>query len=455
MRMQLETGIHDADSTKEDVLACYPGHFVRRLDLSSLQGYKSSIDSKVLIEVTQLLCDLDANEEVPFLNTRKWLAEAYHTVAEFEKLQNVFGDENVGPPPVTNLVHLDLADCFFVGEISFLAVIRCSPSLKYLNISGCIQLTDKILSHIGTACMNLQTLIIGPFYGGFEALEAATRGSAKTLEAFHVSAKSDQGGTFTSNFPNLRSLELEGIQIPDDNFELLLRVSGRSLRELYLRHNHTLNQSLAKIGLLCSHLQTLHLPSMSIPSGTLRSLSEGGSQTLESLNLSYCTSLTDDDLLLLANSVGNLRYLNLDRCREISDISMIRLLPKCPLLETLLLRATSISYPSLAALASSPCASTLSRLSLRDCHELSPRSINRFVSSGKLINLKRFDLSGLPIDDDDLRVIVERLPRVEKVHIRTCLLVTEEFANHFDGKNADGKRIVFIDTFIEPPFGGE
>ena len=94
-----------------------------------------------------------------------------------------------------------------------------------------------------------------------------------------------------------------------------------------------------------------------------------GWKNLQTLNLMYCKNITDSLLTIVGKKCQNLQTLNLSGCKEITNTGLAELAKRCPNLQTLGLRCCiKITDTGLAELAKG--CTNLQTLDLTDCKEI-------------------------------------------------------------------------------------
>ncbi|TPX63420.1 hypothetical protein SpCBS45565_g06626 [Spizellomyces sp. 'palustris'] len=387
----------------EDILSCYPGHHVKTLRLGPLKGFKSRIDNIFVNDFTRCL-SFDGS--------------------------------------ITHLVWLDLSDCYLVTDTAFINLISSSPYLVHLNVSGWSGLSDTAIKHIGE-CTRLRTLILGVIFENCRAVGDAVRGSRRTLEVFCVDSGVDWVcGKIVLDEMALTTLSVARIPLCNEGLEKVLRC-GR-LRELCLTKQESL-PCLARLGEWCTKLVTVNLAQTKFPPSTLASL-KTCSSALQTLNLSFCSTLTDADLEPLVRDLPHLLSLKVDGCILLTDAPIITLLHHCPFLTDLHFKGTNITSTTLNAIVNAPCANQLVHLSVKDCVGIHADTL---LSPGfaRLSRLESFDVSGLDVTHVHIEVLARALPRLRVLRIVGCDGVPIDFAREFKECNALGEKIALVDVY--------
>ena len=183
---------------------------------------------------------------------------------------------------IPNIECLNLSGCFSVTDVGLgHAFAHHIPSLSTLNLSLCKQITDSTLSRIAQYLPNLEVLELG---GCCNITTSGLMMLACGLKKLKLL--------------NLRSCR----HISDNGIEHLAGVSNMKVDG-------------------CLELETLILHDcQKLTDQALKHISMGLTN-LKSINLSFCSSVTDSGLKFLAK-MPTLRELNLRNCNNVSDIGV-------------------------------------------------------------------------------------------------------------------------------------
>lgn len=263
-------------------------------------------------------------------------------------------------------------------------VFRCIPSLESLNLSGCYNIADSGLSY--ALCQNFPSLVELNLSLCKQITDLSLEKIAQTLK-------------------NLESLELGGCCNVTNAGLLYISWGLKKLKRLDLRScwqitdqgiGHLAGLYHSQIGgnLALEHLGLQDCQRLSDES--LRHVSTGLGQSLKSINLSFCVSITDSGMKHLAK-IGSLRDLDLRACDNVTEIGM-------------------------AYLAEG--GSKISSLDISFCDKISDQALVH-ISQG-LFNLRSLSLSACEISDEGICRIAKTLQELETLHIGQCSRLTDK-----------------------------
>ena len=261
---------------------------------------------------------------------------------------------------VSNLETLNLSGCYNVTDNNLCDAIHSElPNLKVLDLSLCKQITDTSL------------------------------------------------GRISQNLKNLEILELGGCCNITNTSLLLIAFGLKNLKRLNLRSCwHITDQG---IGFLAG----LSKDKTTISPETLK---------LTYLGLQDCQRLTDESLKYIAQGLPTLESINLSFCVSITD-SGLKHLARMPQLEELNLRSCdNISDIGMAYLTEGGC--TVTSLDVSFCDKIGDQALSH-LSQG-LFHLKSLSLNHCQITDDGLTRIAKSLHDLETLNIGQCSKVTDK-----------------------------
>lgn len=194
------------------------------------------------------------------------------------------------------------------------------------------------------------------------------------------------------------------------------------------RSNPTLFASLAQRGI--KHVQVLSLSRKAEPKDLV-----AGLPNMESLNLSGCYNLSDQNLDKAFNkNVSSLTSLNLSLCKDLSDNALSKIAMHCGNLRSLdLAGCCKITNSGLQCIAWG--LKKLEHLNLRSCRQISDQGIaslcglngselnSSFPASQSLLSLSLQDCQKLT--DESLRYIAQGLPKLRGINLSFCVSITD------------------------------
>lgn len=257
---------------------------------------------------------------------------------------------------VSKLQSLNLSGCYNMSDTGLNnALSQSYPSLTELNLSLCKNITDASLGKIANSLRNLESLELGGC-------------SNITNMGLHV---------VSWGLKKLRRLDLRSCwHVSDQGIAFLAGTAADDCGTPKLEH----------LGLQdCQRLSD----------EGLRHLAQGLSESLRSINLSFCVLITDSGMKHVAK-ITSLRELDLRSCDNISEIGM-------------------------AYLAEG--GSRVSSLDVSFCDKIGDSALQH-VSQG-LFNLKSLGLSACPITDEGIAKIARSQKILETLHIGQCSKLTD------------------------------
>lgn len=260
------------------------------------------------------------------------------------------------------------------------------PILESLNLSGCYNITDDSLG---------QTFITK-----FNNLKVLDLSLCKQITDISL-------GRIAQSLPNLETLELGGCCNIKDEGLLLIAWGLRKLKHLNLRSCWNISD----YGI--SHL-----------AGLSKQAIEANVQlkSLEYLGLQDCQRLSDEALGFIAEGLGSLNSINLSFCISITD-SGLKHLARMPALEDLNLSSCdNITDIGIAYLTEG--GSRISSLNVSFCDKISDQALVH-ISQG-LYQLKALKMNHCQITDEGLARIAKSLQELEVLNIGQCSRVTDK-----------------------------
>lgn len=261
-----------------------------------------------------------------------------------------------------SLETLNLSGCYSITDTSLcIAFSQDLPNLKILNLSLCKQITDTSLNRIAYHLKNLENLDLGGCSNLTNASLSAIAIKLKKLQRLNLRSCwhiTDQG------ICQLAGLNKEKVKAADQSLAL-------------------------------KYLGLQDCPRLTDES--LKYIAEG-LPTVDSINLSFCISVTDSGLKHLAK-MPNLKELDLRACDNISDIGM--------------------SY-----LVEGPSACSVTCLDVSFCDKIGDQALLH-LSQG-LFHMHSLSLNHCQITDEGVMRIAKNLLDLETLNIGQCDKVTDK-----------------------------
>lgn len=262
-------------------------------------------------------------------------------------------------------------------------VVQGLPNLERLNLSGCYNLTDKWLE--------------GAFVRQVPTLVELDLGMCKQI----TDSSLDKISKF---LPCLEILDLGGcsgitntsLQMIADGLKRLKKLNVRSCRHV------------SDIGI--SHLAGLN------------GKSSEGTRSLEYLGLQDCQKLTDEALKYVSVGLHQLQSINLSFCSGVTDFGLKHLAKMSSLKELNLRSCDSVSDAGMAYLAEGY--SRVVTLDVSFCDKVGDRGLLH-ISQG-LLHLKSLSLNACPVSDEGIGRIARTLTDLHTLHVGQCSRVTDK-----------------------------
>lgn len=213
------------------------------------------------------------------------------------------------------LKRLDLRSCWHVSDagIRLLAGIPegGNPELEYLGLQDCQRLSDEALKHISIGCTRLERINL----------------------SFCVNI-TDSGLKYLAKMPSLRELNLRACDNVSDVGMAYLADGGAPLSLLDISFCEKMSdQALGFISHGLYHLRTLSISNCNIGDEGLIKIAKTLYE-LETLHMGQCSRITDNSLYIIADSLKNLKTIDLYGCIKITAVGLERIL-KLPKLQDL------------------------------------------------------------------------------------------------------------------------
>ncbi|ETM49487.1 hypothetical protein L914_06267 [Phytophthora nicotianae] len=335
------------------------------------------------------------------------------------------------------LIRLKMIHCSQIRDVGVEAIVRTNPRLEELSLSFCERITDRCFLTIGKSCPGLTSLEV-------ELCVQLGNSALKYL------------ATMLKNPTKLRKLNVGGCRrIGDEGLLEILKVCT-GLQKVNLRLCDRMTDfSIRTFTHNCLELDTLNVEELSALSYKIFVFDQEGDGRgvvdknlllkMKSLDLTGCTGLNDLSLGHLGHRAKTLESLNLSACTELTDQGLVWLLDD--MLDHSAggthLKHLDVSYcPSLTATGIYKvvlrCQSLVS-LSLSGCTHLSDTNIIDIVNScAKIVKLELAFCRELT--DNVLRAIAKHLS-LEELNLSRCVRITDDGMLEIAGQSAVLRRL--------------
>eukprot|EP00899_Mesostigma_viride_P000152 jgi/Mesvir1/10137/Mv06766-RA.1 len=304
------------------------------------------------------------------------------------------------------LEYLNVAGCVDVTDADLTALARSCRHLLAVDVSGCRDVTDASIIAIAEHCKDLQRIFLCECEDVTDYSLVALSEHCRHLVAVGVGSTSatDVGITaLVRNCPQLRQLVLPD-QVTDAGIRQVAQHCPELMR-LGLTDPESVTEASMKIvaercrrleqldGPWCDYITDDFLCSMAGNVGLFRRLSLARTPTsdrslgsisdycwwLQHLDVRRCVGVTDEGLEEIAGGCKQLRHLAVSGCPDVGDFGVRCIAERCPNLRTLKVADTEITDDSMRAVAAF--CPELRQLDMSSCF--------RVVDAGTLVALAR------------------------------------------------------------------
>jgi F-box/leucine-rich repeat protein 14 len=239
-----------------------------------------------------------------------------------------------------NLEVLELGGCSNITNTGLLLIAWGLKKLKRLNLRSCWHISDQGIGHLAGLSKETAEGNLALEYLGLQDCQRLSDESLKHIAQGLVSLKNlnlsfcisvtDSGLKYLSKMPKLEELNLRACDnISDIGMAGLAEEGCCGLESLDVSFCEKIgDQALQHISQGLYHLKSLSLSSCQISDEGLEKLAK--MKDLQVLNVGQCSKITDKGLEVLANELINLNSIDLYGCTKISSkgIEIIMKLPK-------------------------------------------------------------------------------------------------------------------------------
>jgi hypothetical protein len=249
-----------------------------------------------------------------------------------------------------NIIHLDFKESIGFGDKSLFIIAESYPNLRYINLWDA-KITDKGLYAIARSCCKLEYLNISYCRNISDKSLFEIAGSCHALQEFHFAKArwiTDKSiSCIINSCPNLRKFDIafscgdvkdastlmrkcfnieyldfsDAMALQNDVLIIAIIKGSLNLRHLEISHNDIGDEVTKAIAHTCHKLEHFELSSCSFVSepsicNVIRSCPR-----LQHLELGYC-NITSTTIREIARSSLNLKFLELEGCKNISEKAM-------------------------------------------------------------------------------------------------------------------------------------
>ncbi|KAK1939175.1 EIN3-binding F-box protein 1 [Phytophthora citrophthora] len=327
----------------------------------------------------------------------------------------------------TKLRRLNIAGCRRIGDEGLLELLKVCTGLQKVNLRQCDRMADVSIRTLTHNCLELDTLNV-------EELDALS------YKIFVFDQEGDGRGIVDKNLlTKMKTLNLSGCSGMNDLSLGHLGHRSKSIESLNLSActeltdqgllwllNDMLDHSTG--GTNISHIDVSYCPNMT-PNGIHKVVL--CCPALVSLNLSGCTHLSDTNIIDIVNSCEKIVTLELAFCRELTDTVLYAISKHLSLEKLNLSRCIRITDDGMLEIAGQ--SSVLRRLNVAACKKLSDRTLSALLEGCRL--LEEMDVTHCPLFSPDMlakfakrkvKVICRKLEEISITSAVEALEVTEQ-----------------------------
>lgn len=288
-----------------------------------------------------------------------------------------------------NIERFVISEAENVTDVGVCAVLRANPNIQSIDISLIGGLTDRVLEELANNCPGLQgiyaTRCVGFTDEGISHI-AAKCPALKRAKFAGCGDLSENGlRMLVDGCRYIMELDISGCgveasfnSVSDTMIQFLLKTL-RCLRELRLGWNPWLTAKAFDLppGTTLDCLRLVDLTSCtSITDDAVASL-VALAPRLHNLVLAKCLSITDRSLVLIAQLGHNLHYLHIGHCTHVTDRGIVAITQNCPRLQYIdIANCTRISNRTVQELSTLP---RLRRIGLVKCTQINDFGIIAFT----------------------------------------------------------------------------
>ena len=211
-------------------------------------------------------------------------------------------------PFCTKITSLNLNACTRITNFAIQAIAQYCRNITSLNLACCYLLTDFAIQAIAPSCVNLTTLNLC-------GCNHLTDNAIRTLLPYC-------GELTTLNLSGCNKLTIPAIQA-------IIKQKCSQLTTLNLSSLNITNASITSITSDCREIKSLNLSWCSeLTDPAINSIVQN-CQNLTSLDLGYCKKLTDASIQSIGEHYPELTSLNLTHCKNLTDASIQALAENC------------------------------------------------------------------------------------------------------------------------------
>ncbi|XP_064633493.1 F-box and leucine-rich repeat protein 13-like isoform X2 [Lineus longissimus] len=334
-----------------------------------------------------------------------------------------------------NLQYISLAFCrkFTDRGLAYISHSEGAKKLLYLDMSACLQITEKGFKFIADGCRNIQFLMLNEFTSLSDEAVQVLADNCKNLR--HISFL---GSPFLSDetfkkfavHKKLEKIKIEGNQKLSDAGLKPIGKFCHELRHLYMVDCQRITDLSLKALSLCRHLTVLNLADcVRITDTGVRYIVEGScGPKLRELNLTNCIRLGDIGLVNIHKRCHSLAYLSVCFCEHISEAG-IELLGQTHSLTSLDISGCNCGDQGLSALGNNQ---HFNDVCLSECSAVTDLGLQKFAQQCK--EVERLDLSHCQqLTDGAIKNLAFCCRILSVLNLAGCKLLTDLSIQYLSG----------------------
>eukprot|EP00211_Chloroparvula_japonica_P007054 CAMPEP_0119134366 /NCGR_PEP_ID=MMETSP1310-20130426/16650_1 /TAXON_ID=464262 /ORGANISM="Genus nov. species nov., Strain RCC2339" /LENGTH=428 /DNA_ID=CAMNT_0007125155 /DNA_START=489 /DNA_END=1775 /DNA_ORIENTATION=- len=332
------------------------------------------------------------------------------------------------------LEYINITDCFSLTDKS-LAALKDNRRVTHIFFDNCIKFTEKAIFDLSRKCKN-QTKSGVPSSGGsfFRLKKKSSTPSIPT----------SKGSSCTCPLGRLQLVSMMASRISTAGLEQLLSCSAEKLQVLQLSHTDAVtNSCLAKLG-ETKILRELRLDyCQQITNNCLHTfLRVDPAAQLRVLTVRGCEGLSDEFLTTLAGATSRLAFLDVSRCPKFSKAGLYPVLRNCRQLQKLNLKLFNDDLSDLFE-ECGPALGDLRYINLDEGKWVTDDFLARLVEV--MTTLMVLKLSGTAVTKAALEILdLPRLPVLRRVELRGVPSIPPKLAKSLRKKRDNNVEVKLV-----------
>eukprot|EP00899_Mesostigma_viride_P011751 jgi/Mesvir1/20577/Mv14818-RA.1 len=276
------------------------------------------------------------------------------------------------------------------GILSLEDIAGRYPGLKYLNVAGCLDVTDAGLMALARSCPGLEALDV-----------SCTRAGDAGITAVATSC------------PGLRRLAVSRCYNVSNASMTCVGVHCPQLEVLYLMLSRVTDVGLMAVARRGSPLRALEAP-FTVTDVAMTLLAENCPH-LEQLGMSFCCSVSNASIKRIAAACPGLQRFDASRCQQVTDDGIMGLAENCPGLLRLSVAGTRVTDMGIVEIARR--CERLEYLNVNGCPRVTETSIKAVARGCR--RLRHLSVAECPrVKDAGICRVAESCPGMQELNIR-------------------------------------